>query len=177
MSDPVKNIFRFIIFVFIQVYILSQMPHLHRFITPYLYFLFLLWLPFYIKRGWLLLIGFLLGLTVDYFLVTPGLHAAACGLVAYLRPYIINLFAPKETGGFNYNEPSPKAMGWTAYLLYALILSFAHNFYLVLLEWLSFGAFWMFLVKVFTTTAISMLLIITAELLFPRKLKYRTNKT
>ncbi|HRN48298.1 MAG TPA: rod shape-determining protein MreD [Niabella sp.] len=175
MSDLVKNILRFFIFVFIQVYILDVMPHLHELITPYLYFLFILWLPFYIKRGWLLVLGFVLGLTIDYFLMTPGLHAAACVLVAYLRPFVINLFAPKDASGFNYKEPSPKAMGWSAYSLYAIILSFLHNGYLLFLEWLSFGSFIVFLMKVISSTAISMFMIYIAELLFPRKLRYKTN--
>lgn len=121
------------------------------------------------------MLGFLLGITVDYFSMTPGLHAAASVLVAYVRPFVINLFAPKDSTEFNYKEPSPKALGWTAYSLYALILSFLHNSYLLFLEWLSFGSFIGFLMKAITTTAISMLMIYIAELLFPRKLKYRTN--
>ena len=175
MSDLVRNIIRFVLLVFIQVYILDVMPRLHELITPYLYFLFLLWLPFDIKRGWLLILGFVLGLAVDYFTMTPGLHAAASVLVAYIRPFIINLFAPKDAAEFNYREPSPKAMGWTAYSLYVLILSFLHNFYLLFLEWLSFGSFISFLMKVITTTAISMLLILIADLIFPRQLRFRTN--
>jgi len=175
VSDLVKNILRFILFVFIQVYVLDVMPHLHQLITPYIYFLFILWLPFYIKRGWVLLLGFLLGLTVDYFSMTPGLHAAAATLVAYLRPFIINIFASKDISELNYREPSPKAFGFRAYALYALILAFAHNSYLLFLEWLSFGSFIHFLMKVIITTAISMLMILIAELIFPRQLKYRTN--
>ncbi|MBZ4190040.1 rod shape-determining protein MreD [Niabella beijingensis] len=175
MSDLVKNIIRFLLFVFVQVYVLDVMPHLHELITPYLYFLFLLWLPFSIKKGWLLLLGFLLGMTVDYFTMTPGLHAAACVLVAFLRPLIIHLLSPKDATGYTYQEPSPKAMGWSAYGLYALLLSFAHNFYLLFLEWLSFGSFMNFLVKVLCATAISMLLIFITELLFFRKQRYRTN--
>ncbi len=175
MSDLVRNIIRYVLLVFLQVYVLNVMPHLHELITPYIYFLFLLWLPFYIKRGWLLLLGFFLGLSVDYYTVTPGLHAAASVLVAYLRPFIINLFAPKDSTEFSYKEPSPKAMGWNAYLIYALTLSFAHNFYILFLEWLSFGSFIHFLMKVIIGTAISMLMIIIAELIFPRKLKFRSN--
>lgn len=176
MSDLVRNTIRFILFVFIQVYILNVMPHLHQYIIPYLYFLYILWLPFYIKRGWLMLLGFLLGITIDYFSMTPGLHAAACVLVAYLRPLLINLFKVKDITEFSYREPSVKAMGASAYYLYALLLALFHNFYLLFLEWLSFGSFLSFLIKVITTTAISMLLIVIAELLFPRKLKFRTNK-
>jgi hypothetical protein len=39
MSDLVKNILRFTIFILAQVYVLFKVPHLHRFITPYLYYL------------------------------------------------------------------------------------------------------------------------------------------
>ncbi|HEX7757795.1 MAG TPA: rod shape-determining protein MreD [Niabella sp.] len=175
MSDLVKNSIRFVLFVFVQVYVFNVMPHLHELITPYIYFLFILWLPFTIKKGWLLLLGFLLGMAVDYFTMTPGLHAAAAVLVAFLRPFIIHLFAPKDATEYTYQEPSPKSMGWTAYSLYALMLSFAHNFYLQLLEWLSFGSFIHFLLKTLVTTAVSMLLILITELIFFRKQRYRTN--
>jgi hypothetical protein len=175
MSDFLKNIIRFAVFIFVQVYILNQVPHLHRFITPYLYYLFILWLPFSISRVGLLLIGFIFGMALDYFTMTPGLHAAACVLVAYLRPFIINILAPKDTTGFNYREPSPKAMGWTPYMVYVLVLTLAHHGYLFLLEFFSFGSFFALLIKTVATTAISLLLVITTELLFQRKLNFRTN--
>ena len=175
MSDLVKNIFRLLIFTIVQVYVLNRLPFLHRFVVPYLYFLFILWLPFSLSRLGLLITAFVAGLTLDYFTSTPGLHAAACVLIAYVRPFIINILIPKDTTEFNYREPSPKAMGWAPYLVYALVLTLLHHVYLVFLEWLSFGTFLNFLVKVAATTGISMLLIITTELLFPRKLKFRTN--
>jgi len=159
----------------VQVYVLNKIPHLHRFITPSLYFLFILWLPFSVSRIGLMLIGFIFGMTLDFFTVTPGLHAAACVLVAYLRPFIINLLAPKDVSGFSYREPSPKAMGWTPYLVYVLVLTLAHHTYLVILQWFSFGTFLQLLIKVVASTAISMLLILTTELLFSRKLKFRSN--
>jgi hypothetical protein len=66
-------------------------------------------------------------------------------------------------------------MGWAPYAVYVFVLSLLHHGYLLLLEWLEAGNFLDFLVKVVSTTAISMLLIFTAEILFPRRLKYRTN--
>lgn len=175
MNDLLKNITRFIVFILVQVYVLNKIPHLHKFITPYLYYLFILWLPFSVSRQWLLLIGFLTGLTLDYFTMTPGLHAAACTLVAYVRPFIINILTPKDTSDFNYREPSPRAMQWTPYAVYVFILTLLHHGYMVLLEWLSFGSFLDFLIKVVATTGISFLLIFTVELIFPRKLRFRTN--
>lgn len=175
MSDLVKNIFRLILFILVQVFVLDKIPHLHRFIVPYLYFLFILWLPFSVSRIGLLLIGFVTGLFLDYFTMTPGLHAAACVLIAYARPFIISVLIPKDTAEFNYREPSPGAMGWAPYAVYVIILTLLHHIYLTLLEWLQFGSFLDFLVKVVATTGISLLLIFTVEVLFPRKVRYRTN--
>jgi hypothetical protein len=175
VSDLVRNIIRFTAFILVQVYVLNKIPHLHRFIIPYIYFLFLLWLPFNIGRIGLLIAGFFTGMVLDFFAMTPGLHAAACVLVAYARPFVINVLTPKESSEFNYREPSPKSMGWTPYLVYIFVLTLLHHGYLTLLQWLSFGSFLDFLIKVAATTAISMLLVITTELLFPRRMKFRTN--
>jgi hypothetical protein len=175
VSDVVKNIIRLTLFILIQVYLLNRIPHLHRFIVPYLYYVFLLWLPFTTPRLTLLVIGFFTGLILDYFKMTPGLHTAACLLIAYIRPFVINLLISKETYELTYHEPSPKGMGWGPYMVYAFILTLLHHTYLVMLEWLQFGSFLDFIIKVGATTAISMLLILTVEMLIPRRLKYRTN--
>jgi len=175
VSDFFRNIIRFCLFILIQVYVLNKVPHLHRYIVPYLYFLFILWLPFSISRQWLLLIGFVTGLTLDYFSMTPGLHAAACTLVAYVRPFIIGVLTPKDNAEFNYREPSPKAMQWTPYAVYVLVLTVLHHGYLLLLELLDVGNFLDFMIKMLSTTGISLLLIFATELLFSRKMKFRTN--
>lgn len=175
MSDLVRNIIRFAIFIFIQVYVLFQIPPLHRFVVPYIYFLYILWLPFRIPRGTLTLVGFLFGFTLDLFTNSYGLHAASCVLIAYLRPFLINILIPQEGADQNYKSPSITSMGLAPYATYILILTLLHNTYLVFLEWLQFGSFWYFLGKVLATTGISLLLILITELLFYRKEKFRTN--
>jgi rod shape-determining protein MreD len=175
MSALLKNIIRFALFILIQVFVLFKVPPLHRFITPYLYFLFILWLPFNLPRFWLTAIGFLFGLSLDYFTNTPGLHAAACTLIAYVRPFIINLLISQEGSDKNYASPSFTSMGWAPYATYVLVLTFLHHAYLVFLEWMSFGSLWYFLGKVVATTGVSLLLILVTELLFFRNEKFRTN--
>jgi hypothetical protein len=175
MTVLVKNIVRIIFFIGIQVYVFGKMPLLHQFITPYLYFLFILWLPFNIGRWWLLMIGFSYGMLLDYFLGYPGLHAAPCVLIAYLRPFILSLFIAQDTTiEQSYTEPSLKSMGVAPYFLYILVLTFVHHSYLVLIEWLQFGTFLYFIGKVGCTLAISLLLIAITELLFARNTKLRT---
>lgn len=175
MSELLKNIIRFMVLILAQVFILNKIPPLHQFVTPYLYFLFILWLPFKIPRLTLTLLGFVFGLCLDFFTKTPGLHAAACTAMAYLRPFMINILISKEESGYNYIAPAPSGMGWSPYIVYVLVLTFIHNAWLVFLEWLEFGNFWYFLGKVIATTGISFLLIMITEILFFRKQKFRTN--
>lgn len=175
MSELLKNSIRFVVFLFIQVYVLNNMPPLHQFVVPYLYFLFVLWLPFTMNRFVILILGFLFGLSLDAFTKTPGLHAAACVLIAYIRPFMVNLLMAKDTSDFNYISPSAKSMGWAPYATYVLVLTLFHNFYLLFLEWLQFGNFLYFIGKVSATTAVSFLMIMIVEMLFPRKQRFRTN--
>lgn len=175
MSDLLKNIIRFVVFILAQVFILHKVPPLHQFIVPYLYFLYILWLPFNIGRSWLMMIAFLFGLSLDYFLVTPGLHAAACVWIAYIRPFLVNLLIRQEGAEQSYGAPSIQSMGFAPYAIFVLVLTFLHNGYLVFLEWMQFGNFWYFLGKVGATTAVSLMLILITELMFYRKGRYRTN--
>lgn len=169
MNSFIKNSIRFILFLLIQVVILKEVPPIHQFITPYLYFLFILWLPFGINRLSITLLGFILGFILDLFSNTPGLHAAACGLMAYIRPSILNLLLAQEASEEVHKEPSVGTMGWGPYLFYVFALTFIHHFYLVLLEWLEFGSFTYFLGKVIFTTTMSVLLIFLVELIMNRR--------
>ncbi|MET0243004.1 MAG: rod shape-determining protein MreD [Flavitalea sp.] len=175
MSDFLKNTIRFALFILFQVFVLLEVPFLHRFITPYVYFLYILWLPFGMPRMALTIVGFLFGLSLDYFTKTPGLHAAPCALIAYIRPFIVNILIRQDGSDKNYGSPSITSMGWAPYFTLVLILTLLHNTYLVFLEWLSFGNFMYFLGKVLSTTGVSILLIFITELLFFRKERFRTN--
>jgi rod shape-determining protein MreD len=176
MSSFVKNIIRFVFFILLQALLLQRIPFLHKSITPYLYYLFILWLPFSLSRGWLTFTGFIFGLTLDYFLDTPGLHAAACTLIAYIRPFLVNVLIPQEGSEQSYASPSVRSMGWAPYFTLVLILTLLHHSYLVFLEFLQIGSVWYFITKVLASTGVSMLLVLLAEMLFVRKERFRTNK-
>jgi rod shape-determining protein MreD len=169
MSEPIKQILRFILFTLVQALVLNNMPSLHGFITPYLYFLFILWLPFRTSRGALLFWAFFLGIALDSFTKTPGLHAAASVLIAYIRPFLIELLVPRETKELSLGSPSRMTMGQAPYILYVVVLTIFHNAYLVFLEWMQFGTFSYFITKVLLTSAVSLLLIFITELLFSKR--------
>jgi rod shape-determining protein MreD len=175
MSVLVKNIIRAILFMLVQVFVLDKIV-LHQMVTPYLYFLFVLWLPFKMQRPWLMLIAFVYGFILDSFQHNPGFHAAACVLIAYIRPFLVNIFIPQEGADTNFEEPSIKSMGGILpYAIFMSVLCLFHNAWLFLLEAWQFGNFWYFLVKTVLSTVLSIALIIVTELIFVRKQKFRTN--
>ncbi len=166
MSDAVKYVLRFAAFVIVQGLVLSFMPPLHRFITPYVYLLFLLWMPFVTGRVAMLVWGFLLGLSLDFFTKTPGLHASACLWVAWLRGGMINLLVPRETKELASGTPGARTMGLAGYLLFLFVLTLIHHIWVTAIEWLSFGSIGYFLGKVLLTTVASMILYLVTEMLF-----------
>ena len=169
MNNLLKNSARFILLLLIQIIILNEIPPIHQFITPYLYFIFILWLPFGTSRIATTLLGFAIGYTLDTFTNTPGLHAAAASLIGYIRPTILNILLAQEVSEELSKEPSIGTMGWGPFMIYIFSITFIHHFYLVLLEWLQFGDFGYFIGKVFFTSIMSMLLILLAELLLNRR--------
>jgi len=175
MSSLIKNIIRFILFIFAQVFVLNKIPPLHHLVNSYIYFLFILWLPFKMRRRTVMVLAFALGLCLDYFTKTPGLHAAPCVLIAYLRPFIINVLIPHEGADTNYDEPSFRSMGFASYFIYATVLTLIHHTFLFLLEALQFGGFLYFIGKTLFSVAISLLILLIVEFLFERKQRFRTN--
>jgi len=175
MNLFVKNIIRFSLFILVQVFVLDKI-HLHQMVTPYLYFLFIIWLPFRMGRTQQMLLAFVLGFAMDSFRHHPGFHTAACVLIAYIRPFLVNILIPQEGADSNYEEPSFKSLGGILpYMVFISVLTFIHHGWLFLLEAWQFGNIWYFLVKTVLSTLLSLFLIFITEMLFTRQQKFKTN--
>ncbi|WDF54731.1 rod shape-determining protein MreD [Mucilaginibacter sp. KACC 22063] len=126
------NLLRFLALVFLQVFLLKNLT-LYNLSTPYPYIIFILLLPFETPNLLLFLLSFILGLTIDAFYDTPGLHASACVLLAMVRVMFISITVQKD--GFD-NEPEPtlSVMGFRWFFTYATILTLFHHFFLFNLE-------------------------------------------
>jgi rod shape-determining protein MreD len=165
MSELAKNIIRFILLVLLQVFVLNRIL-IHQLVNPYIYLAFILVLPFKISRPLLILCGLLLGLTMDAFMNTMGLHAIACVLIAYLRPFIINILAAQ--GGFELSQRSPsfRSMGVAQFSVYTLILVSIHHIVYFTLEVFGFAGFFYLILKIVLSVTISTGLILLYEMLF-----------
>lgn len=165
MSELLKNIVRFIVLILLQVFVLNKVV-LHGYVTPYIYFLFVLLLPFTVPRWALMVGGVLLGLCLDLFMNTAGMHALACLAVAYFRPFVINILSPHD--GFETQKvtPSVVSMGWAPFMTYAAILLLVHHLVYFTLEIFSFQNVLFLLFRILLSALVSWLLILIFEMLF-----------
>ena len=160
------NLIRFILLVFIQVFLLKNIT-LYNLSTPYLYILFILLLPFEVPNILLFALSFILGLTIDAFYNTPGLHAASCVLLALVRVLFISITVQKD--GFD-NEPEPtlSIMGFRWFFTYALVLTVLHHFFLFNLEVFRLAEIQYTLSRVVFSSIFTVFLMLISGLLFYR---------
>ncbi|RFZ90371.1 rod shape-determining protein MreD [Mucilaginibacter conchicola] len=161
------NLVRFLVLVLLQVLLLKNIT-LYNLSTPYLYILFILLLPFETPNILLFALSFILGLTIDAFYDTPGLHAAACTLLAFVRVLFISITVQKD--GFD-NEPEPtlSIMGFRWFFTYALILTLFHHFFLFNLEVFRISEIDYTLSRFLLSSVFTVFLMLVSGLLFFRK--------
>jgi hypothetical protein len=102
-------------------------------------------LPFKVSRSALVLIGFIVGMVIDMFYDSPGVHTSASVFSTFLRPYILSTIEPRK--GYNVNDsPTPKYLGMNWFLTYSSILMFCHLFFYFSVEVFTFyymGEIWL----------------------------------
>jgi rod shape-determining protein MreD len=163
MISLTRNIGRFILLVLIQVLILNHIEF-SGFINPYLYVLFILLLPLETPKWLLLASSFLLGLSVDVFMGTLGMNAFASVAMAFLRPYLLKVMAPRD--GYELGaQPNVQYFGMDWFLRYALILVFAHHFVLFFVEAFKYHQFFTTLLRVILSTFFTMILVVLSQFL------------
>lgn len=122
------NLWRFMGLVAVQVLILKQLS-LGAYFSVLLYPLFIFFLPLQLATPYLVLLGFAVGLTVDVFYSSLGVHASAGAFSALARVLVFATFGPR--GGFSGKEPvfSPVYFGWQSALSAAAFFMLLHLFW------------------------------------------------
>ncbi len=159
-----RNIARFIFLLLLQVLVFNNIQ-VFSFITPYIYILFIILLPFETPRWFRLVLGFLLGLMVDMFSNSGGIHAAATTLIAFMSPWVQNIVSSKE----EYEpgiQPGIKQLGFNWFFFYSLILTAAHHILLFYLEIFSFSGFFSTLWHALLNIVFTMIFIILSQYIF-----------
>ena len=157
-----QNILRFIFLVLAQIFVLNKIQFL-GYLNPYLYILFILALPVRVPQWVTLLLAFVLGLTIDTFSNTMGLHAFAAVFMAFFRFPVIKLIVTVDER----LNPSPSfhTFGITNYLKYALILVAIHHVVLFFMEAFSFAHVGILLLRILLSVLVTSMLIAAIQLL------------
>lgn len=167
MNRIVTRILWFVGLMLLQVLFFNRI-HWFNVTTPYFYIYLLLTLDQDTSRSGLLLWGFAIGLAMDIFSNTFGVHAAATTLIAFLRPGIQRLFYVRDDNEIF--EPGIRAMGAGAFWPYALLCTLVHHAAVFILEFFSFAHPVQLLLHIGASTLLTMFFIIAVELIRYRKL-------
>lgn len=163
-TEIIKNILRFILLVFVQVLIIQNI-NLTGYVILLPYILVIIILPFETNKLVVLFISFFLGVCVDYFYDSSGLHAAACTIMGFSRYYVLKYIAPRD--GYDIGvQPTIEDMGLEWFLRYAGTLVFIHHFFLFYLEIFRFSEFFQTLLRVILSSIGTFVLIYLIQFLF-----------
>lgn len=165
------NIIRYVVLVLMQVLIVQNI-HLGSYIILLPYVLIILLLPFEMNRIGLLVSAFIVGLTLDAFYDTSGMHAAACTLMAFSRYYLLKFIAPRD-GYEQGSEPNIDDMGPAWFITYSGALIFIHHFFFFFLEVFRWNEFFTTLLRIILSTIGTFVFVYVIQYLFYKTTRRR----
>jgi hypothetical protein len=139
MKNPIFYTLKFLLYAFFQVLFLKDVT-VFGYAHNFFYLAALLILPLEMTAIPTMLICFVMGIFVDSFYDTGGIHTAGAVLLGFIRPYLLNSLKP--IGGYETTaEATAESMGLRWFFSYASVLIFAHHFVVFGLESFSFQLF------------------------------------
>jgi hypothetical protein len=135
------------------------------YINPYLYILFILIYPLGGNKSLLILLSFLLGLSIDLFGDSGGIHAAASVFIAYIRPKLLKFSFGVS---YQYNMVKINKAPLMERFTYIMLMVVLHHFVLFSLEIFSLSHILLLLKSTLFSSIFSVVLVFCTLLLFSR---------
>jgi len=157
----VRILTSFVIFVILQALVINNI-RLFGVVSAFVYIYVILKLPVDLNRLSIIMISFLLGLVIDMFSNTSGMHAATCTFVGFIRqPLLERLVDMKEIqeGGI----PSFRLFGYSSFIRYVLIMTSLHVIILFLTESFEFFQSWYMIMRMVSSIFLTCVLIFIIE--------------
>jgi len=127
-STIIKNLIRFIFLVLAQILIFKGVDldtNGFTYFNIFIYPIFILLLPIRTPTVLVVLLGFLMGITIDIPYESLGVHAGASVFSAFIRSTILNVLEPR--GGYEVNaSPMKSIYGINFFFKYAATFMFFH---------------------------------------------------
>lgn len=160
MQIEIRLILQFILLLLVQIFVLDNIQFL-GFINPMLYVLFILSLPVKFPKWLSLILAFIMGLVIDIFSNTLGMHIFATVFIAFFRIPLTNLLITFDDGVNP--APSFKTFGVSKYVRYVVICVLLHHFVLFMIESFSFTSLIYTLYRIILSSVTTIILILIVQ--------------
>lgn len=171
LIDIIKHSTRFLALLLLQGLVLNNIE-LSDYINPFLYVLFILSLPLNASKYLVLILSFVMGISIDIFSSTLGMHTAASVFMGFLRPYILKILEPRDGYETNFSV-NIADMGIKWYATYVVIMVFSHHLFLFYVESFSFSQFFSTFGRALVSTIFTLILISITQLFYYKPSKKR----
>lgn len=162
-----KSFFSLAGLLLLQVFVLNNIHFLGN-INPYVYIVFVFFYPLKKNRFPFLILCFLLGLGIDFFSDSGGIHAASISVIAYFRMFFIKAYFKKLPADFPFfkleTEPFGKVLG------YIVTLTLIHHFIFFFLANFSFKNGLIVATNTMLSALFTLVLILLGSFIFIRKI-------
>ncbi|MBP7319220.1 hypothetical protein [Flavobacterium sasangense] len=134
MNNSILNSIRFVVFLALQVLIFNNI-NLFGYLNPYPYVLFILLYPVNSNKSVLLLGSFAMGILLDMFCNSGGIHTMSSLILAYVRPTLF-----KFSFGLSYEYQTVKIADKISpeRITLLLLAIFIHHFVMFFFEYYRF---------------------------------------
>ena len=148
MNNSILNSIRFVVFLTLQVLIFNNI-NLFGYLNPYPYVLFILLYPVNSNKSVLLLGSFAMGILLDMFCNSGGIHTMSSLILAYVRPTLF-----KFSFGLSYEYQTVKIADKISpeRITLLLLAIFIHHFVLFFFEYFRFDLFFTILIRTLFST-------------------------
>ena len=158
------NIIRFVALIILQILICNQLNFLGS-LNPFVYVLFIILYPIGSNRMNFIFISFLIGLFIDLFLDTGGVHAAATVCTAYARPLILKFSfgAAYEYQAIKINESEVPQR-----LIYFIITILLHHIILFILLYFNLNRISIIIYKILAVSIFTFIVSVLLNTIFSK---------
>jgi len=167
MNRTIYLILLFVFLLLLQVLVLNNILFL-GYVNPYIYIVFIFLYPIKENRFSILITAFFLGLSIDAFSNSGGIHTFATLFIAYIRLFFFKVIFKKTTTDYQLfnlrHESFDKVFNYTA------ILTLIHHFILFSLTNFSFYNFTNVLINTLFSSVFTLLLYFLGSFIFRKKL-------
>ena len=152
-----------LLLIFVLQVLLFDHLHIGSWGIVMMYILFLINLPIRIPRWAEMLIGLLVGIMMDVWHSSLGIHIAACVALSFLRPLLLNN-AIQDIERIKDNI-SVQTIGRIEYTKCAVVLTVLHHFIVFSLETWNIQFWWIVILQTLISSAMTLCVILGYEYL------------